>query len=70
MADKPKTATDDVEALDAEPISEPEPIARGYVVVRPWDHGTLYTCSLCGNYPDFSTREETQIHVDSHFKTA
>ena len=40
-----------------------------YVVVRPWDHGTLYTCSLCGNYPDVPSREEAQLHVDAHSTT-
>jgi len=37
-----------------------------YVVVRFWDHGVLYTCSLCGNYPDFPTREAAELHVKSH----
>ena len=51
------------EAMLAE--REPETIAP-FVVVRFWDHGTLYTCSLCGNYPDFPTREAAELHVKSH----
>jgi len=60
--------------VDATPEPAPETKAETvvwvpYVVVRPWDHGTLYTCSLCGNYPDFPSREEAQLHVDAHSTT-
>jgi hypothetical protein len=48
-------------------IVEPVMLASDpYVVVRFWDHGVLYTCSLCGNYPDFPTREAAESHVKSH----
>ena len=64
MTDEP-TASEPVD-----PVPEPAaPVWTPYVVVRPWDHGTLYTCSLCGNYPDFPTREEAQKHVDNHSTT-
>lgn len=46
-----------------------EPVFVPYVVVRPWDHGTLFTCSLCGNYPDFPTREDAELHLSSHSTT-
>lgn len=47
----------------------PEVVWTPYVVVRPWEHGTLYTCSICGNYPDFPTREDAEIHIRSHSTT-
>ena len=50
-----------------------EPVWIPYVVVRPWDHGTLYTCSICDNrlgpHPDFPTREAAEIHIRSHQTT-
>ena len=60
----------DPDATEQMPTSEPAgravPAAEPYVVVRPWLHGTLYTCSLCGNYPDFPTRELGEAHILAH----
>ena len=56
-------------AVTARPETSTAVVWVPYVVVRPWDHGTLYTCSICGNYPDFPSREEAQKHVDAHSTT-
>ena len=51
---------------DEEPVIVPEWQATPEVVVRFWDHGVLYTWSLCGNYPDFPDRAAAELHVQAH----